>query len=880
LTSQDDGHPPPTTPSEEGRPQRGAGSGGHLEQRIHQEGSLPGNPYVVIRRQDLGSFRRDVHGMLVATRRADEPAAGTGRTMFRLKQVLLGRSLPTTAAESEQLPVKRALPTLASDALSSVAYGPEAGLAVLALAGVGAFAFELPIAIAIAVLMALVVLSYRQLVLTRPADGGSYAAARDYLGRWPAMVAAAALLVDYVLTVAVSVSSGADALASAFPALIDIRMPLAVALALFLCAGNLRGVREAGALFSIPTYIFVAAMVGLIVVGLIRGLTGAAHHAIGVYPPIPHPVEMITPFLILTAFASGCSSMTGIEAVANSVRSFRQPQGPNAARTLLLLGGTLVVIFLGVTMLDVIYGAAPHPSGSPTVLAQIAADVFSGPDHFIFYLIQFSTMLVLILAANASFNGFPRLCAVLARDGRLPHRFGAFGDRLVYSVGILVLAAISVAVVVVFNANTDHLINLYAIGVFTAFTLAQTAMVRHGLLTRGPGWRRNLFINGLGATATLVVDMIVLVVKFRLGAWVVLIIIPLLIWYFWFVERHYQRIRSELEQVPPTALKMRHRTTVVPIRELGSPTTRALRYASVLGGDVVALNLSADPAVREGIAEVLEQASRDPGQLAPVRATTVERPEHDGVKALMRTLQELQARAPGQLFTVMVPEYVTSASTLALLRRPGLLRLKLALLRRHDIVAASYPAAWQLTSNTDEVTARRHRVAMVPVSALDAPAARGLSYAQSIADEVIAVHVATGQPQDAPPAGEGSTHEFGSEDFGMEPNEEAKALIGAWDSWVDQYLGTDPSQPRPQLQVVLSPYRTVVQPVLRYLLSYREGHRDEVCTVVLTELVTRHLWNQLLHNHRAFHIKSALLGRADFAVADVTYDLHSPHPSR
>jgi amino acid transporter len=812
--------------------------------------------------------------MLVATRLTDQPEAGTERAMLRIKRALTGRSLPTTAAESEQLPVRRALPTLASDALSSVAYGPEAGLAVLALAGAGAFAFELPIAIAIAALMALVVLSYRQLVLVRPADGGSYAAARDYLGRWPAMVAAAALLVDYVLTVAVSVSSGSDALASAFPTLVDLRMPLAVVLTLLLCAGNLRGVREAGALFSIPTYVFAGAMVALISVGLIRGLTGAAHHAIRTYPPIPHPIEALTPFLILTAFASGCSSMTGIEAVANSVRSFRKPQGPNAARTLLLLGASLVVIFLGVTLLDVIYGVAPHPSGSPTVLAQIAADVFSGPAHFIFYVIQFATVAVLILAANASFNGFPRLCAVLARDGRLPHRFGAFGDRLVYSVGILVLTTIAVVVVFVFNANTDHLINLYAIGVFTAFTLAQAAMVRHGLRRRGRSWRRNLLINGVGASATLLVDVIVLVVKFRLGAWVVVIIVPLLIWYFCFVERHYLRIRKELQRVPPAALGMRHRTTVVPIRELGLPSTRALRYAAVLGGEVVALNLSSDAGVREGIAQVLEEARHDPGELAPVEATTVERPARNTVKALMQTLHELQARAPGQLFTVIVPEHVTSASTIALLRRPGAMRLKLALLRRHDIVAASFPADWHQTSSTEEVTARRRRVALVPVSALDAPAARGLSYAQSIADEVIAIHVATGQPQDNP-AGERGADTAGSEDLGIEPDQEARALYAAWDAWVDKYLGADPSQPRPRLQIVLSPYRTVVQPVLRYLQSYREGHRDEICTVVLTELVTRHLWNQLLHNHRAFHIKSALLGSADFAVADVTYDLHS-----
>ncbi len=824
---------------------------------------------MVIRREDLGSFRRGAHGVLVATERADEPTAGLARLSFLLKRMVVGRRLPTSAAESEQLPVRRALPTLASDALSSVAYGPEAGLSVLALAGVGAFAFELPIAIAIAILMVLVVLSYRQLVLTRQADGGSYAVARDYLGRWPAMVAAAALLIDYVLTVSVSVSSGADALASAFPVITDLRLPLAVVLALLLCAGNLRGVREAGALFSTPTYIFVGTMVALIAVGLIRGLTGAVHHGLGVYPPIPHPTEALTPFLILTAFASGCSSMTGIEAVSNSVRSFRQPQGRNAARTLSLLGAVLVVLFLGVTLLDIIYGVAPHPSGSPTVLAQIAADVFSGPGRFFFYLIQFATMLVLILAANASFNGFPRLCAFLARDDHLPHRFGAFGDRLVYSAAILVLTVVAVAVLVLFGASTDRLINLYAIGVFTAFTLAQAALVRYGWRTRGPNWRRNIVINGLGAAATLVVDLIVLVVKFPLGAWVVLIIVPILVCYFWFVSRHYQRIRAELQQLAPSKRPLRTYRTVVPVRKLDSPTEKALRYAVTLGSDVVALNLAVEPQVGEDIRRVL--ATARPGSLPNLHVEVVDRPGQKELAALLRLLDQLRAQAPDQLVTVIVPEYVTSAGTLDLLRRPGSLRLKLALLRQHSVVAASFPSAWRDERDRTGLSPRR-RVALVPVSGLDALTFRGLSYAQSIADEVIAIHVATGQPLEQPVAqsGRGAVRR---DDIGTEPDQEAKALLDAWDEWIDRYLGSDPSLPRPQLAIVLSPFRTVVQPVLRYLQGYREKERDAICTIVFTELVTRHVWNQLLHNHRAFHIKSALLGRADFAVADVTYGL-------
>lgn len=872
MTSQDPADRPVDRPGDDRRPPT-PGSSPELEQRIPQAGSLPGNRYVVIKREDLGSFRRGAHGSLVATERADQPTSGLPRLSFLLKRAVIGRRLPTTAMDSERLPVWKALPTLASDALSSVAYGPEAGLSVLALAGVGAFAFELPIAIAIAILMVLVVLSYRQLVLTRQADGGSYAVARDHLGKWPAMVAAAALLVDYVLTVSVSVSSGADALASAFPVIVDLRMPIAVGLALVLCAGNLRGVREAGALFSFPTYLFVFTMVSLIVVGVVRALTGAVHHAYGVYPPIPHPAEALTPILVLTAFASGCSSMTGIEAVSNSVRSFRQPQGRNAARTLVLLGASLVILFLGVTVLDIMYGVAPHPSGSPTVLAQIATDVFSGPGRFFFYLIQFATTLVLILAANASFNGFPRLCAFLARDDRLPHRFGAFGDRLVYSAAIFVLTAVSVAVIVLFDANTDHLINLYAIGVFTAFTLAQAALVRYGLRTRGPNWRRNVFINGLGAAATLLVDLIVLVVKFPLGAWVVLIIVPLLIWYFWSVSRHYDSARTRLRRAAESRLAVRASATVVPVSALDSPTERALLYATTLGHRLVVVDLSGDPAVGGAIHRLLDRACAELGERRPplveVRTGATKR----RLRGLLEVLDELRGARAQDLITVLVPEYVTSAGPLELLRRPSSLRLKFALLRRPGVVAASFPTAWEGNTRTVDITGARRRVALVPVSGLDILAQRALSYAESIADQVVAIHVATGQPQDHPSGLAGETGPGGGEDLGMEPSEEAQLLAANWDSWLARNHLGERAAGRPELATVLSPYRTVVQPVLRYLQVYKESHRDALCTVVLPELVTRHWWNQLLHNHRAFHIKSALLGHSDFAVADVTYEL-------
>ncbi len=840
-----------------------------LEKRIARQGRLPGNRYVSIQRLD--DFRRSRQGMLVATSRADVPQGGLAKFQYLVKRVVLGPRLPTSAIEGERLPIFKALPTLASDALSSVAYGPEAGLTVLVAAGVGALVFELPIAIAIAVLMVLVAISYRQVVLTRQADGGSYAIARDYLGRWPAMVAAAALLIDYVLTVSVSVSSGSDALASAFPALIPLRLPLAVLLIVLLCAGNLRGVREAGAFFSLPTYLFVAAMLVLIGFGLFTGLTGGVHHAIGHYPPVLNPTEALTPFLVLTAFASGCSSMTGIEAVSDSVRSFRDPPGDNAAKTLVILGALLVLLFIGVTLLDVIFGVEPKPGGSPTVLAQIAADTFRGPGHFFFYVIQFSTTLVLILAANASFNGFPRLCAFLARDDRLPHRFGAFGDRLVYSAAILFLTGVAVAVVLTFDANTNHLINLYAIGVFTAFTLAQAALVRYQLHHRTGHWRRNVFVNGLGASATALVDVIVMVVKFRLGAWVVLIIIPLLVLLFWFVGRHYVEMRRRVRSAAHGDQPLDPYKTVVPIWALDPATRRALAYAATLGRDVVALNLGGDPGLAAQVSELGKAAAA--GTHREVRIDVETPPRGQGLRTLLQLIDRLSRESGPGIVTVMVPDVVTSAGMLGLLLHPRSLRLKLALLRRTGVVAVSYPADWRGESAITEIIGARRRVAIVPVSGLDVLTLRALHYAQAIADEVLALHIATGQPGDVAHKAALAPGEIKQDDPGILPDEEARELAASWDSWVVKQLGWDPDRPRPQLVIPVSPYRTVVQPVLRYLAAYRENNQDALCTVVLPELVTRHWWNQILHNHRAFHIKAALLGRSDFAVADVTYEL-------
>ncbi len=838
------------------------------EELIPQQARRPGDRYVVVSRSPGTGLRRGAHGMLVATPEADLPPPGLQRQLVLAKRVLIGRPLATVELEAERLQVRRALPILSSDALSSVAYGPEAGLAVLALAGVGAaFAFEVPIAIAIAALMVLVVLSYRQIVVTRQVDGGSYVVARDYLGAWPAMVAAAALLVDYVLTVAVSTSSGADALASAFPSLAAVRLPIALALVGLLCLGNLRGVREAGAIFFAPTYAFIVAITALIVVGLVRGLSGAAHHP-GVYPVAAHSsTEALGPLLILTAFASGCSSMTGIEAVANSVRSFREPAGRNAGRALLILGGLLVFLFLGVTFVDWVFGTVPKPGGNPTVLAQLAAHTFIGPGRWFFFVLQLSTMAVLVLAANASFNGFPRLCAFLARDDRLPHRFRAFGNRLVYSSAIVFLTAVSLLLTAVFNANTDRLINLYAVGVFTAFTLAQAALVRYGLKQRDQGWRRRLAINGLGAAATLVVDLVVIVVKFRLGAWVVLVLVPLLLLMFWGIERHYRIVSAAKFKFPAGQAEVAPADTLVPLWSPDRASGKALAYAASLRLPVLVLDLTAAGLDSGWISRALSQDL--PAEEASPYFDVRRGDRRRRAQAIRGAIADLRGPTRARTVTVVVPDVVVGRGLRGIARQVPSLRVKLALLRQPGVVVSSAPAA---QGQDAETTPSRTRIAVVPVAGLDSLALRAIAYAQQISDRVVAVHVATGQSETFPGESESASADAAAHP-GAAAGEEARELESNWDSWVGANLRADPALPQPLLRVVVSPYRSVVQPLLRYLDALRQRNPEAAVTVVLPELVPRHFWNQLLHNHRAFQVKTELLRRHEFAVADVTLDL-------
>ncbi|MFL5929412.1 MAG: APC family permease, partial [Gaiellaceae bacterium] len=465
----------------------------------------------------------------------------------RLKRVVVGRPMASGELDDTLLPKWLALPIFASDPLSSVAYATEAALVVLVTVSATAAHLAFPVSLGIAALLAIVVLSYRQTVLVYESSGGAYVVAKDNLGRIPSLVAAAALLTDYVLTVAVSVAAGVLALTSAVTALQGHELTLSLACVVVIAIANLRGVKEVGVLFALPTYAFVSSIFALIGVGVTRCAVGGCPQAV-----VPHPLAagtgVVTAFVVLRAFASGSTALTGVEAIANGVNAFRRPHGRNAAATLGLLGAIAIAMFVGVSWLAVHMHALPTESGTPSVLSEIARATFpsSSALGFMYWVIQVLTLAVLVLAANTSYQGFPRLAALLARDRFFARQFTNLGDRLVFSNGILVLTAIACALLWGYDASVDSLIHLYVIGVFTAFTLSQSGMVRHWWRTREPGWRHRLAINAVGASATGLVTVIVVWTKFAEGAWLVTVAIPLIVLGCLGVNRHYRRFSRRL----------------------------------------------------------------------------------------------------------------------------------------------------------------------------------------------------------------------------------------------------------------------------------------------------------------------------------------------
>src|SRR6266516_6183224 len=517
---------------------------GTVEER---QGSIPGNMRVRITLPRHQPFHRIQEGVLEATEVAGAPETTLGRALSRLKRILIGVPIASMQAEGERLSKFKALAVLSSDAISSVAYATEAILINLVAGGSEHLGLTLPISVVIVVLLAIVATSYRQTIPAYPSGGGSYIVAKENLGTLPGLVAAAALLIDYVLNVAVSVAAGVQNIASLFSGLSHVVVPLDIALVLLMMVLNLRGVRESGSIFALPTYFFIVSALLLIVVCLFKSFV-LHHHPVICDYSLVQAIEPLSLFLILRSFATGCSAMTGVEAISNGVPAFEKPETRNAAITLTWMALILGTLFLGITLLATSYHVEANPAGNPTVIAQIATQVFSGPLVFLFPVFQIATLGILTLSAETSYSDFPRLASLLARDEFLPRLFGLRGDRLAFSVGIIFLSVLAAALLIIFHGDTNALINLFAVGVFMSFTLSQAGMVGHWWRLRGQerGWQRRMIINGIGACTTLLVAGVISSMKFLEGAWIVLLLITLLVLLFLGIHRHYERVeRSE-----------------------------------------------------------------------------------------------------------------------------------------------------------------------------------------------------------------------------------------------------------------------------------------------------------------------------------------------
>ncbi|GAB4248441.1 MAG: APC family permease [Thermoleophilia bacterium] len=603
------------------------------------------------------------------------------------KRALIGRPLATAEEQSERLSKKIALPVFSSDAISSTAYATEEILLVLVAAGAAALSYALPIATAVSLLLVIVALSYQQTVHAYPQGGGAYLVARENLGLVPGLVAGASLLVDYVLTVSVSIASGVAAITAAFPALHQHRVLIAVLLVVLVATANLRGVRESGVLFAVPTYSFIALCGGLVVVGTVRWLFGDLQ-------PVSHgPVgasTSLTLFLVLRAFAGGCSAMTGTEAISNGVPAFKPPESRNAAITLGIMAAILATLFMGITNLAHVLAVVPREGD--TVLSQVGRSVY-GTGTLLYFVLQIATMAILVLAANTSFAGFPRLASILAEHGFLPRQLMNRGDRLVYSNGIVGLAVLAIGLLVVFKAQTHSMIPLYAVGVFTGFTLSQTGMVRHWWRLRGAGWRHRAFLNGLGAIMTGVVAVVIVTAKFLQGAYIVVFTIIALVLLFHSINRHYRRVGLLLEPQSPEELhqlgrlaRLAPRTTVVLfVSQINEIVARALFFArAVAPDDVRAVTIKGD----EKRLEALERQWADLGVDVPLQV--VESPYRELVRPAVQYVRSL-APSPDHMVVVVIPEFVVAHWWEALLHNQNALRLKGALFLVPWVVVVSIP---------------------------------------------------------------------------------------------------------------------------------------------------------------------------------------------
>ncbi|SFJ17213.1 APC family permease [Thermoflavimicrobium dichotomicum] len=600
----------------------------------------------------------------------------------QIKRLLIGSPLRTRQLTHEKLPKWKALAIFSSDALSSVAYATEEILLVLAIIGASAFSYSIPIAVSILILLLVVTLSYRQIVYTFPSGGGAYIVARENLNVPLSLIAGAALMIDYILTVAVSISSGVAALVSAFPSLIPWKVALAVFLIVILMMLNLRGIRESATIFAYPTYLFIFSVLIMIGFGSIQlwkegwhgyqAQIGNQAHDLGSWVGI---------LLLLRAFASGCSALTGVEAISNGVPAFRSPAPRNAAITMIWMSLLLGIMFFGITLLAQAFGVAPKEH--ETVVSQIAEHIFGrGP---LYYLIQIATMLILFLAANTSFAGFPQLTSIIAQDRFLPRNLAMRGDRLVYSNGIILLSLLSILLIIGFKGDTHSLIPLYAVGVFLSFTIAQLGMVKVFLNEK----KKNMFriaITGIGTMITGIVTVITVISKFTEGAWMVTVAIPLLVWLFFAIRKHYNDIAKELRLVHYTQPKKVKTKVIIPISGITKVVSQSISYAKGISDDIVVVTVDFDDDHAGQMREKWEEWN--PG----VPLIILRSPYRTLISPLLKYIDSLEKeKEEGEFITVLVPQFIIKKWWHTFLHNQTALLLKALLIFRKDVVVSTIP---------------------------------------------------------------------------------------------------------------------------------------------------------------------------------------------
>ena len=639
-------------------------------------------------------FRYTGPGQLVAKPAADVTLTPSGRFLRRARAVVFGRPLSTEEEIGERLSKAKALAIFSSDAISSSAYATEEILRVLLLGGAAALFLSLEVSIAITILLAVVSISYRQVCRAYPNGGGAYIVAKTNLAPIFGLIAAAALLIDYVMTVSVSTAAAITQIQSVIPAAYDVRIEIAFISISLITIANLRGLRESGNIFAVPTYLFVVLALSIVAIGLVNMIGGTVvqvpipKDAVP-FPPANH-LEPIGILLLLKAFAGGSVALTGVEAIANGVPAFKPPESRNAANTMTAMSILLGILFVGLTLFAVQYGLRPTEAGGQSIVAMAAGAAF-GDGSVLFVTFAASTALILFLAANTSFNAFPRLAAILAEDGYMPRQFSFRGDRLAYSWGIVLLAAIAFGLLAAFNGDTHALIPLYSVGVFVCFTLSQIGMVKHWFSERDSGWRWRAIVNASGAVLTAVVLLVVVYEKFFAGAYLVVILVPVLVAMMLFIKRQYVRSARELRVASDLVIRAPHREerVIVPIPGMNRAVVQAINVGRSIDDDVRAVFITDDAADAAKVREVFER------QIPGVPLVVVESPYRALVGPLLAYLDVLDAAwppdKPSPITFVVIPEYVARSWWERILYNQSSKRLRTVLLGRPHTVVVAVP---------------------------------------------------------------------------------------------------------------------------------------------------------------------------------------------